>query len=75
MLIAENKFKERSKAVLLIKLLKDKSDYPMRYYIDAAKNYDDFDQALSFLNQPCQICGDTYLMDDVIPAVIKNYSE
>ena len=65
MLIAENKFKERSKAEMLIALLKDKSDYPMMYYIDAAKNYNDFDQARSFLNQPCPICVETYLMDDV----------
>ena len=64
MLIAENKFKERSKAEMVIALLKDKYDY-MKYYIDAAKNYDDFEQARSFLNQPCPICAETYLMDDV----------
>ena len=65
MLIAENKFTKRSKAELLIDLLHDNPDYPMLYYIDAAKNYDDFEQARSFLNQPCPICGDTFLMDDV----------
>ena len=65
MLMAENRFRSCQKAELLVQLLKDRNDYPMRYYIDAAKNYDTFEDAQSFLNQPCPICGDTYLMDDV----------
>lgn len=63
--MAENKFKDSSKAKMLIDLLEEKSDYPMKYYIDAAKHYDTFEDATNFLNQPCQICGDTFLMDDV----------
>ena len=53
------------KAELLIKLLEHKDDYPMTYYIDAASNYTNFDDACKFLNQPCPICIDDYAMDDV----------
>ena len=65
MLMAENRFKDGSKAIMLIDLLHGNSDYPMKYYIDAVRHYDTFEEASRFLNQPCQICTDTFVMDDV----------
>ena len=50
---------------MLIDLLKDKREYPLTYYIDAAKNYNTFEEAQKFLNQPCHICGDDYPMNEV----------
>ncbi len=65
MLIAENKFKDDAKAIMLIDLLHENPDYPMKYYIDAVKHYDTLEDASRFLNQPCPICTDTFVMDDV----------
>ena len=72
--MAENKFREKEKAVTLIKLLEDNSDYPMKYYIDATKHYENFEDALKFLNQPCPICTDTFIMDDVSLTGNLNFS-
>ena len=65
MLTAECKFRNTEKAKLLIRLLEDNGEYPMRYYIDAASNYNTFEDAQRFLNQPCPICDLDYPMDDV----------
>ena len=65
MLTAECKFHTTAKAKLLIQLLEDNNEYPMRYYIDATSNYKTFEDAQRFLNQPCPICMLNYPMDDV----------
>ena len=65
MIMAECRFRTTEKAKMLIDLLKDKNEYPLTYYVDAAKSYNTFEEAQKYLNQPCPICDDHYPMDEV----------
>ena len=40
-------------------------DYPLSYYIEAAKDYNDIDKARKYLIKPCPICGDQYPVHEV----------
>ena len=74
MIISRNVLFDENKALILVRLLENNSDYPMKYYIDAAKHYDNFEDALKFMNQPCPICTDIFIMDDVSFTVNLNFS-
>ena len=50
---------------LIEELEADGGDYPLSYYIDAAKYYDNIDMARKFLIRPCPICGDQYPVHEV----------
>ena len=41
------------------------ADYPLNYYLDAAKDFDDLKSASTFLNQECPICIDIYPIHEV----------
>ena len=43
----------------------DGGDYPLGYYVEAAKDYDDIDRARKYLIKPCPICGDQYPVHEV----------
>ena len=40
-------------------------DYPLGYYIEAAKNCDNIEKARIYLIKPCPICGDQYPVQEV----------
>ena len=40
-------------------------DYPLNYYVDAAKDFNDIDAASDFLNKECPICTATYPIHEV----------
>ena len=64
--MAEYKFKEKFRAEMVLSLLQEvEGDYPLNYYVDAAKDFDDLKAASSFLNKECPICGDTIPIHEV----------
>ena len=65
MIMAECKFKTLNKAKILLQLMKDNNDYPLKYYIDASNNYNTYEEAQKYLNQSCPICVMDYPMDEV----------
>ena len=59
--MAEFRFREKTKAKMVLELMekvKNESDqeYPLHYYVDAAKDFDSLDGALQFLSKECPIC-------------------
>ena len=40
-------------------------DYPLNYYVDAAKDFDDLASASNFLNKECPICILQYPIHEV----------
>ena len=70
MVTVECRLLKLEKAEILVKLLEkeeeDGTEYPLKYYIDAAKDYATFEDAVRFLNQPCPICMLEYPMNEVI---------
>ena len=70
LLMAEYKFKGLFRAKMVLSLIdqveKDtESNYPLNYYVDAARDFDDLDAASNFLNKECPICGDTVPIHEV----------
>lgn len=43
----------------------DGGDYPLSYYIEAAKDYNNIDMARKYLIKDCLICGDHYPVQEV----------
>ena len=70
MVTVECKLRTLEKAEILVKLLEkeeeDETEYPLKYYIDAAQDYATFEEALKFLHQPCPICTLEYPMNEVM---------
>lgn len=63
LLMAEYRFREKSRAEIVLGLMNkveqpDGPDYPLNYYIEAARDFDNLDAASNFLNKECPICFD-----------------
>ena len=65
MVMAEFRLGTLEKSKMLVKLLEEGSSYPLKYYIDATKAYNTYEDALKYLNQDCIICAEEYPMDEV----------
>lgn len=63
LLMAEYKFK-KFRAEIVLGLIED-HDYPLNYYVDAARDFNDLDSARNFLNKECIICGDILPIHEV----------
>ncbi len=65
--MAEYRFETAEKAKMVPDLMKEVGgeDYPLHYFIDAAKSYDNMEDAVKFLQQPCPICTMDYPIQDV----------
>lgn len=77
--MAEYKFKEKFRAQMVLQLIesveqdKYSADYPLNYYVDAAKDFDDLESASAFLNKKCPICGDVYPIHEVCITVYSQW--
>lgn len=67
--MAECRLETHEKAHMVFQLMEeveaDGGDYPLGYYVEAAKDYDDIDRARKYLIKPCPICGDQYPVHEV----------
>ena len=69
--MAEYKFNEKFRAEIVMGLLgkvenfEGCPDYPLNYYLEAARDFNDLDSASNFLNKECPICGEEYLIHEV----------
>lgn len=75
LLMAEYQFKEKFRAEIVLGLLEEVDgdyDYPLNYYVDAAKDFDDLKAASAFLNKECPFCGDIKPIHEVSRAMRLN---
>ena len=63
--MAECNIAEMERADIVFRLIEVAADYPLHYYVDAARDFKDFETAKNFLNQECLICMETYPIHDV----------
>ncbi len=69
--MAEYKIKEEFRAKMVLSLLaKTKEDnpdsnYPLNYFIDAAKDFNTLDEASNFLIKECPVCTFNYPIHEV----------
>ena len=68
--MAECGFDDEETANIVLQLLEEVegngyAEYPLQYYIDAAKDHKDLDRARNFLLKECDIC----IMEKPIPGV------
>jgi hypothetical protein len=70
LLMAEYKFKECFRAETVLGLIKQvegdqHADYPLNYYVDAARDFGDLVSASNFLTKECNICMEVYPIHEV----------
>ena len=67
--MAEFKFEREERAQMVVELIEkvevDEQTYPLNYYVDAAHDFDNVDDALNFLNKECAICLSVYPIHEV----------
>ncbi len=67
--MAEYRFETSDRAKMVPDLIRqvevEDEDYPLHYYIDAVKSYDNMADAMKFLQQPCPICATEYPIQEV----------
>ena len=67
--MAECRLETHEKAHMVFQLMEkaeeDGGDYPLGYYVEAAKDYKDIDEALKYLIKPCPICECQYPVHEV----------
>ena len=68
--MGEFKLESTEKAEMVLKLIEDVEEsgdheYPLSYYIDAAKDYSCIDEARRCLIKPCPICAEDYPVHEV----------
>ena len=69
--MAECKFATEEKANIVLQLLEETpppdkgDDYPLQYFIEAAKDHGDFEKAKRFLIKECDICIVEYPVHEV----------
>ena len=73
--MAEYKYKEKFRAEIVLGLLEEVEydggpDYPLNYYLDAARDFNDLESAKKFLNQECPICGEMTPIHEVQGAFV-----
>ena len=70
MLMGEYKLPTMNKAAMVLELMgqmedEEEKDYPLSYYIDAAKVYSTLEDAKRCLIKECPICFGKFAVDDV----------
>ncbi len=76
--MAEYKFKEKFRAEMVLGLIDrvENTDlhpnYPLHYYLDAARDFNDLDSASNFLKKECPICYEVYPVHEV-SGLLYNY--
>ena len=69
MLMAECDFVDQSRAQIVLDLMEqvedDENNYPLNYYVDAAHDYENLEDASDFLFKECPIQG--FCAGDKIP--------
>lgn len=67
--MAEYKFREKFRAEMVLGLMGqvegNGGDYPLKYYVDAARDFDSLESAISFLDKECSICYMGYPIHEV----------
>ena len=61
---------ENTKAGMVLALMEELEgwgggDYPLSYYVDAARDYSSLEEAQKYFIQPCPICFKTYPIQEV----------
>ncbi len=61
--MAEYRFQEKFRAETVLGLIEKVEyeggpDYPLNYYLEAARDFNDLDSASNFLNKECPICDE-----------------
>ena len=79
MLMGEFKLETTDKAVMVLELMKkvevdDDSDYPLSYYIDAAKDYRTLEEAEKGLIKECPICEVELPVHEVVHIHVRIYA-
>lgn len=75
MLMAECNLTNVDRADVALKLIEEveedgMSDYPLHYYVDAARDFPDLESARSFLKKECPICDALYPIHEVCDFVV-----
>ena len=73
--MAEYRYKEKFRAKIVLDLLCEVEyeggpDYPLNYYLEAARDFKDLESARNFLNKECPICGDLTPIHEVCTAIV-----
>ena len=67
--MAEYRLDSHKRAHMVFELMEeveaDGQDYPLGYYVEAAKDYDDIEKARQYLIKPCPICVEAYPIHEV----------
>lgn len=67
--MAEFKFEKESRAKMVLGLIEKVEiggkEYPLHYYVDAARDFSDIEAALEFLDKECPICMMSYPIHEV----------
>jgi len=72
LLMSEFRFHEQKKAKMVLDLIglveaeDDDQDNPLHYYVDAAKDFDNLDDALAFLQKDCPLCLGQFAIHEVM---------
>ena len=70
--MGEYKFENTERAQMVVELMKEveadehAQEYPLSYYVEAAKDYKTLDDAKRYLIKPCPICDVDYPVHEVI---------
>ena len=75
--MAEFKFGTSEQAKIVLGLIEnvevEGANYPLNYYVDAARDFDNIEAALEFLNKECPTCSGLYPIHEVRGAIGANY--